>query len=67
MIGYISTYGLLSQLGELLGQGTMDVNPKIPIRYELNAPEELAGKSGSLTIKFFITENAACNEFFYDN
>lgn len=56
-------------------QGTMDGNTQIPwninIRYELNgteiAPEELAGKSGSLTIKFSITENAACNEFFYDN
>ena len=55
-------------------QGTMEdceLPWHISIRYFLDGKEltaqELAGKSGSLVIRFQVTENTACREGFYEN
>lgn len=55
-------------------QGTL-INKEIPwnisIQYILDGkeltPDELAGKSGNLEIKFKVEENKKCNSNFYDN
>lgn len=56
-------------------QGTMSPDTQIPwkiaITYELDgkktAPEELAGKSGALTIHVQVEKNEACSGSFYDD
>ncbi len=56
-------------------QGTLAADTEIPwtisIRYFLDGkeytPDELAGKSGALEIRFSVTENAACYGSFYDD